>query len=137
MNHISNVIIEEAIKTTDPEIIGISSILDAEDEENAEGMNNIDHKSETPCTIHTAVLSKPTLINANINSASDAMWKIVQPEDINTNDNNNFDEALPSDNHGNYKPVMPVSCESNDQIVESTDNNKLLSGAFSDIFLFG
>jgi hypothetical protein len=99
MNHITDVIVEEAIKTTDPDIIGISSILDAEDEENAEGMNKIDHESETPCTIHTVVLPKPTLINANINSVIDAMWKIVQPEDINTNDKDNFYEALPSDNH--------------------------------------
>ncbi len=137
MNHISDVIVEEAIKTTDPDKIGISSILDAEDEENAEGMNNIDHKSETPCTIHTVVLPKPTLIDAKINSASDAMWKIVQPEDINTNDKDNFYEALPSDNHGSYKPAMLVSHESNDSIVEWTDNNNLLSGAFPDMFIFG
>jgi hypothetical protein len=65
------------------------------------------------------------------------MWKIVQPENINTNDNNDFDEALPSGNHGSYKPAIPVSQESNNPIVGWTDNNKLLSGAFLVKFLFG
>ncbi len=37
MNHVTEKIIEEAITTTDPDIIGISSMLDAEDEENSEG----------------------------------------------------------------------------------------------------
>ena len=38
LNLITKKIIEEAITTTDPDIIGISSVLDAEDEENSEGM---------------------------------------------------------------------------------------------------
>ncbi len=38
MNHVTEKIIEEAITTTDPDIIGISSILDAEDEENSKAM---------------------------------------------------------------------------------------------------
>ena len=41
MNHIMGNIIEEAITTTDPDIIGISSVLDAEDEENSEGMSTL------------------------------------------------------------------------------------------------
>jgi hypothetical protein len=36
MNQVTGKIIEEAITTTDPDIIGISSMLDAEDEENSE-----------------------------------------------------------------------------------------------------
>ncbi len=36
MNHVTEKIIEEAIMTTDPDIIGISLMLDAEDEENSE-----------------------------------------------------------------------------------------------------
>ena len=40
---ITEKIIEEAIMTTDPDIIGISLVLDAKDEENSEGMCNIDH----------------------------------------------------------------------------------------------
>ncbi len=38
MNHVTEKIIEEAIMTTDPDVIGISSVLDAKDEENSEGM---------------------------------------------------------------------------------------------------
>ena len=62
MNHVTEKIIEEAIMTTDPDIIGISSMLDAEDGENSEGMCNIDHEAVSPYTIHTAVLPKPSLI---------------------------------------------------------------------------
>ncbi len=65
------------------------------------------------------------------------MWKIIQPEDTNTNDYDHFDEALPSYDHGSCRPVIPVSCESNEPIIEWTDNTKLLSGAFPDKFLFG
>ncbi len=58
MNHITENIIEEAITTTDPDIIGISSVLDAEYKESSEGMCNIDHEAASPYTIHTAVLPK-------------------------------------------------------------------------------
>ena len=51
MNHIMEQIIEEAITTTDPDIIGISLVLDAEDEENSEAMCNIDHEAASPYTI--------------------------------------------------------------------------------------
>jgi hypothetical protein len=54
LNFITNKIIEEAITTTDPDIIGISSVLDAEDEENSEGMCNIDHEHNSHrCTSKT------------------------------------------------------------------------------------
>jgi hypothetical protein len=62
------------------------------------------------------------------------MWKIVQPEDTHTNNNNHFDEALPNHDHGSCRPIILVSCESNELIVEW--NTKLLSGAFPDKFLF-
>jgi hypothetical protein len=80
MNHVTEKIIEEAITTTDPDIIGISSMLDAEDEENSEKMFNIDHEAASPYTIHTTVLPKQSLIDANINSAITAMLDIVQPK---------------------------------------------------------
>jgi hypothetical protein len=80
MNHIMEKIIEKALTTTDPDIIGISLVLDAKDEENAEGMCNIDHEAASPYTIHTAVLPKPILIDANVNSAITAMLGIVQPK---------------------------------------------------------
>ncbi len=82
LNLIIKKIIEEAITTTDLDIIGISSMLDAKDEENSEGMCNFDHEAESPYTIHTAVLPKPSLINANINSAIMAMLDIVQPKNV-------------------------------------------------------
>ncbi len=50
--------IEEAITTTDSDIIGILSVLDADDEENLEEMCNIDHAAASLYTIHTAVLPK-------------------------------------------------------------------------------
>jgi hypothetical protein len=74
LNHVTEKNIEEAITTTDPDIIGISLVLDARDEENSEGMCNIDHEVASPYTIHTAVLPKPSLINANVNSASRPCW---------------------------------------------------------------
>jgi hypothetical protein len=114
----------------------VSAVVDAEDEENAEGTGSIDHNSATPYTIHTVVLPKLSLIDANVNSSINAMWKIVQPEDTNTNNNDHIDEALPSCDHGSYRPVILVSCESNEPIVEWTDNTNLLSGAFPDKFLF-
>jgi hypothetical protein len=58
LNHVTEKIIEEAITTTDPDIIGISLVLDAKDEENSEGMCNIDHVAASPYTVHTAVLQK-------------------------------------------------------------------------------
>ncbi len=42
---ITEKIIEEAIMTTDPDIIGISSMMDAKDEENSEGTCNFDHEA--------------------------------------------------------------------------------------------
>ncbi len=80
MNHIMEKIIEEAITTTDPDIIGISSMLDAKEEENSEGMCNIDHEAASPCTIHTVVLPKPTLIDANVDSAITAILDISTKE---------------------------------------------------------
>jgi hypothetical protein len=71
--------------TTNPDTIGISSVLDAEDEENSEGMCNIDHEAASPYTIHTAVLPKPSLIDANVNSAIMAMLDIVQPKNDDVN----------------------------------------------------
>jgi hypothetical protein len=137
MNRITDEIVQEVITTDNPHIMGVSTIVGAENEENAEGMSNIDHKSATPHTIHTAVLPKQSLIDANIDSSINAMWKIVQPEDINTNDNDHFDEALHSYEHGSCRPVILVSCESNEPIVEWTNKTKLLSGAIPDEFLFG
>ncbi len=126
----TNEIAQEAITTENPVIVGMSTALDAEDEEDIGGMNNIDHKSASPYMIHTAVLPKSSLINANINAAIDALCKIVQPDDINSEDINHLDDDIPCDTDSNFKLVIPVSCESNKPIVEWTDNDILLRGAF-------
>jgi hypothetical protein len=78
MNHVMEKIIEEATTTTDPDIIGVSSMLAAKDKENSEGMCNIDHEAASPYTIHTLVLPKSPLIDVKINSAITAMLDIVQ-----------------------------------------------------------
>jgi hypothetical protein len=137
MNNVTNEIVQEAITTKNPDIVGMSTALDAEDEEDIGGMNNIDHKSASPYTIHTAVLPNPSLINANINAAIDALCKIVQPDDINSEDINHLDDDVPRNTGSNFRPVIPVSHESNEPIVQWTDNHILLRGAFPDIFLFG
>jgi hypothetical protein len=136
-NHITKKIIVEAITTTDPDIIGISSVLDAKDEENSEGMCNIDHEAASPYTIHTAVLPKPSLIDANVNSAITAMLDIVQPKNDDVNEDETYDKVLPHENHVRNQSIIPVSRESNEPIVEWTDNKTLLIGAFPDKFLFG
>jgi hypothetical protein len=95
LNLITKKLIEEAITTTDPDIISISSVLDAEDEENSEGLCNIDHEAASPYTIHTTVLPKPSLTNANINSAIMAMLDIVQPKNDDVNEDATNDEVFP------------------------------------------
>ncbi len=99
MNHVTEKIIEEAITTTDPDIIGISSVLDAKDKENSEGMRNIDHEAASPCTIHTVVLPKPSLIDAKVNSAITAMLDIVQPKNDDVNEDETYDKVLPHEKY--------------------------------------
>ncbi len=99
LNHVTEKIIEKAITTTDPDIIGISLVLDAEDEENTERMCNIDHEVPSPYTIHTAVLPKPSLINANVNSAITAMLDIVQPKNDDVDEDATYDEVFPREKY--------------------------------------
>ncbi len=58
-------------------------------------MCNIDHETASPYTIHTAVLPKPSLINANVNSAIMAMLDIVQPKDDDVDEDETYDKVLP------------------------------------------
>jgi hypothetical protein len=136
MNHVTKKIIEEAITTTDPDIIGISLVLDARDEENSEGICNIDHEAASPYTIHTAVLPKPSLIDVNVNSAIMAMLDIVQPKNDDVNEDETYDKVLSHEKYTTNQPIIPVSCELNEPIVEWTDNKTLFTGAFPDKFLF-
>jgi hypothetical protein len=99
LNHVTEKIIEEAIMTTDPDIIGISLVLDAKDEENSGGMCNIDHEVASPYTIHTAVLPKPSLIDANVKSAIIAMLDIVQPKNDDVDEDATYDEVLPHEKY--------------------------------------
>jgi hypothetical protein len=99
LNLITEKIIDEAITTIDPDIIGISSVLDAEDKENLEGMCNIDHEAASPYTIHTAVLPKPSLIDANINSAIMAMLDIVQPKNDDVDEDATNDVVFPHEKY--------------------------------------
>ncbi len=112
-------------------------MLDAEDEENLEGMCNIDHEAASPYTIHTAVLPKPSLIDANVNSAITAMLDIVQQKKGDSNEDETYDKILPHEKYARNRPIIPVSRESNEPIVEWTDNKILLIGAFPDKFLVG
>jgi hypothetical protein len=112
-------------------------VLDAEDQENSEGMGNIDDEAASPYTIHTAVLPKPSLLDANVNSAITAMLDIVQPKNDDVDDDEPYGEVLTHEKHAQNQPVIPVSRELNEPIVEWTDNKMLLMGAFPDKFLFG
>jgi hypothetical protein len=118
MNHITEKIIEEAITTTDPDIIGILSVLYAKYKESLEGMCNIDHEAASPYTIHTAVLPRPSLIDANINSAITAMLDIVQPKNNDVDENETYDNVLPHEKYAQNQPFIPVSHELNEPIVE-------------------
>jgi hypothetical protein len=122
LNLITKKIIEEAITTTDPDMIGISSMMDAKDEENSEGMCNFDHEAASPYTIHTAVPPKPSLINANINSAIMAMLDIVQPKNDDVDEDGTNGKVFPHEKYAQNRPIIPVSRESNEPIVDWTDN---------------
>ncbi len=97
----------------------------------------IDHEVASPYTIHTAVLPKPFLIDANINSAIRAMLDIVQPKNDYVDDDATYDEVLPHEKYAQNQPIILVSRESNGPIVEWTDNKTLFTGAFLEKFLFG
>jgi hypothetical protein len=137
LNLITEKIIEEVIMTTDPDIVGILSMLDAKDEDNSEGMCNIDHETASLYTIQITVLPKPSLIDANINSAIMAMLDIVQPKNDDTDEDATNSEILPPEKYARNRPIIPVSHESNEPIVEWIDNKSIMIGAFPDKFLFG
>jgi hypothetical protein len=110
--------------------------IGCQDEENSEGMCIIDHEAASPYTIHTAVLPKPSLINENVNSAITAMLDIVQPKNDYVNKDATYDKVLPHEKYAQNQPIIPVSHESNEPIVEWTDNKTLLTGAFLDNFFW-
>jgi hypothetical protein len=97
-------------------------------------MCNIDHEAASPYTIHTAVLPKPSVIDANVNSAIMAMLDIVQPKNDDVDEDAIYDDVLSHEKYAQNRPIISVSCESNEPIVEWTDNKTLLIGAFLDKF---
>ena len=128
---------QNAITTNDSTITGVSStMLDAANEENIEIMN-VTNDTSSSYRVHSAVLPKPSLIDAFVNSAMTAMWNITHLDDTNINDTHPVHEFIFNDDHGSCRPVIPVSRESNEPIVEWTDNDKLLYGALLDKFILG
>jgi hypothetical protein len=95
---------------------------------------NIDHEAASPYTIHTAVLTKPSLINANVNPAITVMLDIVQPKNDDVHEDETYDKVLPHENYARNQPIILVSCELNEPIAEWTDNKTLLTSAFPDSF---
>jgi hypothetical protein len=65
---------------------------------------------------------KPSLINANVNSAITAMLDIVQPKNDDVNEDETYDKVLPHEKYTRNQPIIPVSHEMNEPIVEWTDN---------------
>jgi hypothetical protein len=66
-----------------------------------------------------------------------AMLDIVQPKNDDTDEDAINADVLPHEKYAQYWPVIPVSRESNEPIVEWSDNKSLMMGAFPDKFLFG
>jgi hypothetical protein len=65
------------------------------------------------------------------------MLDIVQPKNDDVDKDETYDEDLPHENYARNRQIIPVSRESNEPIVEWTDNKILLTGAFPEIFLCG
>ncbi len=61
----------------------------------------------------------------------------IQPKNDDVNEDATYDEVLPHEKYARNQPIIPVSRESNEPIVEWTDNKTLFTGAFQDKFLFG
>jgi hypothetical protein len=66
-----------------------------------------------------------------------AILDIVQPKNDDVDEGATYDEVLPHEKYAQNRPIIRVSRESNEPIVESTDNKTLFTGAFPDKFLFG
>ena len=62
------------------------------------------------------------------------MLDIVQPKNDDVDEDATYDEVLPHEKYAQNQPIISVSHESNEPIVEWTDNKTLLTGAFPDNF---
>jgi hypothetical protein len=66
-----------------------------------------------------------------------AMLDIVQPKNDDTDEYATNADVLPHEKYAQNQPIIPVSRESNEPIVEWSDNKSLMMGAFPDKILFG
>ncbi len=66
-----------------------------------------------------------------------AMLDIVQPKNDDVDESVTNDKVFPQEKYAQNRPIIPVSCESNEPIMEWTDSKSLMIGAFPDKFLFG
>jgi len=64
---------QNAITTDDSTITGVSNM-------------NVTNDTSSSYMVHSAVLPKPSLIDASVNSAITAMWNITHPDDTDIND---------------------------------------------------
>ncbi len=65
------------------------------------------------------------------------MSDIVQPKNDDVDEDETYEEVLWHEKYARNRPIIPVSREWNEPIVEWTDNKTLLTGAFPDKILFG
>ena len=63
-----------------------------------------------------------------------AMLDIVQPKNDDVDEDATNDDVFPDEKYARNRPIIPVSRESNEPIVEWTDNKLLMIGAFPDNF---
>ncbi len=66
-----------------------------------------------------------------------AMLDIIQPKNDDTDEDATNAEVLLPKKYAQNRPIIPVLRESNEPIVEWTDNKSIMIGAFPDKFLFG
>ncbi len=66
-----------------------------------------------------------------------AMLDIVQSKNDDVDEDATNDEVFPDEKYAQNQPIIPVSHESIEPVVEWTDNKSLMIGAFPDKFLLG
>jgi hypothetical protein len=64
-------------------------------------------------------------------------WTLFNQKNDNVDEDATNDKAIPHEKYAQNQPIIPVSRELNELIVEWTDNKSLMISAFPDKFLFG
>jgi hypothetical protein len=65
------------------------------------------------------------------------MLDIVQPKNDDVDEDETYDKVFLREKYAQNQPIIPVSRELSEPVVEWTDNKSLLTGAVLDKFLFG